>query len=293
MPNPFRTHHAAIRHAACFLLAAAVCAAAPVRVVSTAPSFTESMYALGAGRRLVAVSNYCHYPQEAAKLPRIGSYLEPNIEAIARLRPDLVLLHEQLLSARERFAALGIPVLALRNTTLEETLTSIQRIGDALGLAADGARTVRELRTRLRAIETRQRGKPRRTLLFLVGRTPGRLDGMVAVGGGSYLNELIRIAGGRNVLGDSKVSYPSLSLEGVIRLNPDVIADMGEMSQTNGVTEAQKRAVVGMWEGHKAIRAVTQHTVFAVADDIFVVPGPRVVDAAEAFAAMLNKAPAR
>jgi len=293
VPNPFRTHHAAIRHAACFLLAAAVCAAAPVRVVSTAPSFTESMYALGAGRRLVAVSNYCHYPQEAAKLPRIGSYLEPNIEAIARLRPDLVLLHEQLLSARERFAALGIPVLALRNTTLEETLTSIQRIGDALGLAADGARTVRELRTRLRAIETRQRGKPRRTLLFLVGRTPGRLDGMVAVGGGSYLNELIRIAGGRNVLGDSKVSYPSLSLEGVIRLNPDVIADMGEMSQTNGVTEAQKRAVVGMWEGHKAIRAVTQHTVFAVADDIFVVPGPRVVDAAEAFAAMLNKAPAR
>lgn len=293
MPNQFRTHHDAIRHAACLLLAAAVCAAAPVRVVSTAPSFTESMYALGAGRRLVAVSNYCHYPPEAAKLPRIGSYLEPNIEAIARLRPDLVLLHEQQRAARESFAALGIPVLALRNTTLEETLTSIQRIGDALGLAADGARTVRELRTRLRAIETRQRGKPRRTLLFLVGRTPGRLDGMVAVGGGSYLNELIRIAGGRNVLGDSKVSYPSLSLEGVIRLNPDVIADMGEMSQTNGVTEAQKRAVVGMWEGHRAIRAVTQHTVFAVADDIFVVPGPRVADAAEAFAAMLNKAPAR
>ena len=293
MPIKFQRFHAALRHAAWFLLAAALCGAAPARIVSTAPSFTESVYALGAGARLVAVSTYCHYPPEADKLPRIGSYLEPNIEAIARLNPGLVLLHEQQTAARESFAALGIPVLALRNTTLEETFTSIQRIGDALGLASEGARTVRNLRARLRAIETRQRSKPRRTMLFFVGRTPGRLDGMIAVGGGSYLNELIRVAGGRNILDDSKVSYPRLSLEGVIRLNPDVIVDMGEMSQTKGVTEARKRAVIRLWEGHRAIRAVTQHTVFAVADDIFVVPGPRVVDAAEAFAAMLNKAPAR
>ncbi len=262
-------------------------AAEPMRVVSTAPSFTEMMYALGAGNRVVAVSTYCHYPPEVDKLPRVGSYLQPNIEAIARLQPDLALVHAEQRNALAQLAGVKVPTLALRNTTLEETLQSATQIGNAIGMAREGAKFERELRAKLAAIENKNAGKAR-TLLFIVGRTPGRLDGMIAVGSGSFLNDVIRIAGGRNVLFDSKVAYPRISLETIIRLDPDVIVDMGDMAVTVGVTEEHKRSVLKLWDAQKAVRAVTQKKVFAVAADIFVVPGPRVTEAAEAFATMMH-----
>ena len=258
-----------------------------VRVVSTAPSFTETMFAMGAGDRVAAVSTYCHFPPEVNKLPRVGSYLQPNVEAIARLKPDLVLVHAEQPKALAQLEGLKIRTLAVRNTTLEETLTSATQIGRAIGMAKQGENLERRLREKLSAIEKQNAGRTR-TLLFIVGRTPGRLDGLVAVGSSSFLNDVIRIAGGRNVLFDSKVAYPRLSLEAVLRLDPDVIVDMGDMAETVGVTEEHKRSVVRLWEAQKGIRAVEQRKVFAVAADIFVVPGPRVVEAAEAFAAMLH-----
>lgn len=270
------------------LVVSAAAAAPPARIVSTAPSFTETVFALGAGERLVAVSTYCHYPAAVEKLPRVGDYLNPNVEAIARLKPDLVLVHAEQRQILAQLNGLGLRTLSLRNTNLEETLRSVMEIGAAIGLAEKGGALERDLRARLAEMEKRFAGKPPRSLLFIVGRTPGRLDGMIAVGRGSYLNDLIRAAGGRNVLADSPVTYPKISLEGVLRLAPDVIVDMGDMAATTGVTEAHKRGVVKLWETQPGIRAVARKRVFAVAADIFVVPGPRVVEAAEAFAAMMH-----
>jgi iron complex transport system substrate-binding protein len=110
---------------------------------------------------------------------------------------------------------------------------------------------------------------------------------MIAVGRGSFLNEVIRIAGGRNVLDSAPVVYPRIAVEGVLRLDPDVVVDMGDMAVTTGVSEEHKRAVVRLWEAQPGIRAATERRVFAVAADIFVVPGPRVVEAAKEFARML------
>jgi iron complex transport system substrate-binding protein len=262
-------------------------AARPARIVSTAPSFTETLFALSAGDRVVAVSTYCHYPAAVDKLPRIGDYLQPNVEAIARLKPDLVLVHAEQKQILAQLNGLGLRTLALRNTSLEETLHSISQIGTAIGAAEQGTALEKNLRARLAAIEKRHAGQSPRTLLFIVGRTPARLDGMIAVGRGSYLNDLIRMAGGRNVLFDSPVTYPKISLEAVLRLAPDAIVDMGDMAATVGVTEEHKRSVVKLWQTQPGVRAVANKKVFAVAADIFVVPGPRVVEAAEAFANML------
>ena len=270
------------------LATSALAWAAPQRIVSTAPSFTETLFAVGAGPQVVGVSTYCHFPAAVDALPRVGSYLQPNIEAIARLRPDLVLVHSDLPAAVAQLNGLGIKTLALRNTSLEDTLQSIRTIGEAAGRAGAGAELEKSIRAKLSALEQRSARKPARTLLFVVGRTPARLDGMIAVGRGSYLNELIRIAGGRNVLSDSPVTYPKISLEAVLRLAPDVIVDMGDMAATTGVTEAHRQSVVQLWATQPAVKAVGAKKVFAVAADIFVVPGPRVVEAAEAFAAMLQ-----
>jgi iron complex transport system substrate-binding protein len=277
------------RRSIAFLLAVtASLLEAQQRIVSTAPSFTETLFALGAGKRVVAVSTYCHFPPEADKLPRIGTYLAPNIEAIARLRPDLVLVHAEQAQQNAQMQRLGLKILSLRNTTLADTMESIQRTGEAIGAAAQAKTLEQQIKARFAAIEKTSQGKPRRTLLFIVGRTPGRLEGMIAVGKGSYLNELIRIAGGRNVLDDSPVAYPHLSMEGILRLNPDVIVDMGDMSVTENVTKAHIDAVRKLWELQKAkVRAVRENRLYPVAADIFVVPGPRVTDAAEAFQRML------
>ena len=268
--------------------AAGALAAPPMRIVSTAPSFTETVFALGAGDRVVAVSTYCHYPEKANQLPRIGSYLKPNVEAIARLRPDLVLVHAEQVQIIEQFKTLGLRVLSLRNNTLEEVMKSMRELGAALEIPASAVLLEQSIRARLKKLENASLGKKPVSMLFVVGRTPGKLDGMVVVGKGSFLNELMRVAGGRNVLADSPVTYPKISIEAVLRLDPDVIVDMGDMAETTGVTETHKLAVVQLWKDQPGIRAARQGRVFAVAADIFVVPGPRVSEAAEAFSHMLH-----
>ncbi len=267
-----------------FLLAAAI----PERIVSTAPSFTEMLFAVGAGPKVVAVSTYCHFPAPVERLPRIGTYLEPNVEAIIRLRPDLVLVHAEHPQIVRQLKAVGIRTLALRNTGLDETLRSAAEVGRAVGREHEGIALEARLRNGLAEMRKQTASPTPRTLLFIVGRTPGRLDGMLAVGKGSYLNDLIIAAGGRNVLADSPVSYPKISVEGILRLNPDVIVDMGDMTETKGVTPAHTASVVRLWETVPGLRAVQLRKVFAVASDIYVVPGPRVVEAAEAFRRMLE-----
>jgi iron complex transport system substrate-binding protein len=125
-------------------------------------------------------------------------------------------------------------------------------------------------------------------MMFVIGRSPDRLDGLVVAGRASYLNEVIEIAGGENVFRDAVAAYPKVSLEEVMARNPAVIVDMGDMADTVGVTEAHKRGVIALWQQIPTLAAVKQHRVFAVASDIYVVPGPRVIEAAKAFAEMLH-----
>jgi len=267
--------------------------AQPRRVVSTAPSFTETVYAIGAGDRVVGVSVHCHFPKEVESVAKVGSYLRPNIEAIVRLKPDLVLVHKEQPQVAEQLKRLGIATLALTNTSLDDTFASIREVGAALKMTAEAAALEQSIRGRLETLRRSTSGQPRKSLLFVVGRTPGRLEGLVAVGKGSFLNELIAIAGGRNALVDSLVTYPRISVEAVLRIDPDVIVDMGDMAQTVGVTETHKQDVVKLWQKQSDLKAVASGRVYAVAADIFVVPGPRVAEAAEAFAKMLHQGPSR
>jgi iron complex transport system substrate-binding protein len=264
-------------------------AAQPRRIVSTAPSITETLFALGLGDRVVGVSQHCHYPPEATQRPKVGSYMRPNVEAIVGLRPDLVILQAKMPeSAAGQLERVKLNVLQVEHGDLEKMFTGIREIAARCGVAERGVKLEADIRSRLEAIRRRTAGLPRRSLVFIVGRSPGALDSLIAVGKGSYLNELIAIAGGANALANNALPYPKLSLESMLGLNPDVLVDMGDMAETQGVTEEHKREVVALWSRHGSLKAVTQKRVFAVASDIFVVPGPRVVDAADAFERMLH-----
>ena len=273
------------------LLVAAALLAQPKRIVSTAPSTTETLFALGLGDRVVGVSTYCHYPAQVGKLPRVGTYTTPNIEAIARLRPDLVILQKLPKSSASKLTDLGLRVVEVDTGDLHTNLENIMTIGKAVRAPAQAAQLVDGIRRQLAALQQSAAQRKPRSVVFIVGRTPGKLEGLVVVGAGSYLSELLTSAGGVNIFADSPRGYLKTSLEVIVRRNPDVIIDMGDMAETTGVTEAHKQAVVGLWSAQPTLKANASRTVFAVASDIFVVPGPRMLDAAQAFASMLEKAP--
>jgi ABC-type Fe3+-hydroxamate transport system substrate-binding protein len=274
--------------AALVAVSAALAAAFPQRIVSTAPSITEMLYALGLGDRVVGVTIYAHYPPEARLKPKIGSYIAPNLERIAATRPDLVIIQNNPIHLGERLAALHLNVVEVRQDSIAEIYRSIQTIGDAAGVP-DRARALnRKLEQEIRAVRERTAGFPPTRMMFVVGRTPDRLEDIICVGKASYLNGIMTVAGGENIFKDAIAPYPKVGLEEILARNPQVIVDMGDMSQTDGVTEAHKQAVIRLWSQFPTIDAVKNHRVFAVASDIFIVPGPRMVDAARAFARMLH-----
>jgi iron complex transport system substrate-binding protein len=270
------------------LLAAAAFAAEPQRIVSTAPSITELLYALGLGNRVVGVTRFCRYPPEAQLKPKIGDYTSPNLEAIASLRPDLVVIQTNPVQLADRLGKLKLRVLEINQDNIAAIDKSIHDVGAVTGTEGVAAQLSASIREGLEKIRARASGLPRVRMMFVIGRSPNRLDGLVVAGRASYLNEVIDVAGGENVFRDALAGYPEVSLEEVMARNPEVIVDMGDMSDTVGVTEEHKRNVIALWNRVPNLAAVKQHRVFAVASDIFVVPGPRVIDAAKAFAEMLH-----
>ena len=252
--------------------AAAALLAQPQRIVSTSPSITETLFALGLGDRVVAVSQHCHYPPEVNGRPRVGSYLKPNVEVIVGFRPDLVIVQSDAIEAAAQLERVKLNVLQVEHGDLEKMFAGMRSIALRCGVPERGAKLEADIRQRLAAIRQRTATLPRRSLVFIVGRSPGTLDNLIAVGKGSYLNELIAIAGGVNALERTPMPYPKVSLESIIGLNPDVLVDMGDMAETLGVSEEHKRSVVALWNRHPSLKAVAQKRVFAVAADIFVVP---------------------
>jgi iron complex transport system substrate-binding protein len=275
-----------------WLLSLAAAFAQPARIVSTSPSITESLFALGLGDRVVGVSSYCRYPPAVLKLAKIGSFIKPDAEKIALLRPDLVVV-QKAKSAQPlpgRLAALGIKYLEVEPGSLADVYSTIQDIGRATGVPDRAQRVIADIRKRLDTIHAEASNRSRPTVLLIVGRDPGLLSNLIGVGPGAYLDELIEIAGGRNVLADSKVAYPRISMETVVRTDPEVILDAGAMGTTQNDGTKGENELKQPWLLHRELRAVRNGLVFGLTSEALVVPGPRVVDAVEIISRRIREA---
>jgi len=262
----------------------------PQRIVSTTPGITELLYALGLGDRVVGVTRFCRYPPEAQKKTVIGDYINPNIEVIASLKPDLVVVQQNPVRLTEQLNALHLHTLEIdeQNSRIDDAIyKSIRIVGDATGASARATQLIATIRQGLADVHNKAAQLKPKRVMFVVGRSPGRLDGLIVVGRASYLNEVMAIAGGQNVFSDAVAPYPGISLESVLARNPEVIIDIGDMAD-NIVTEQHKRDIVVLWQRAATIAAVKQHSVFATPPDMFLVPGPRVVDAARALLALFH-----
>jgi iron complex transport system substrate-binding protein len=273
-------------------LASTATAQTPPRIVSTSPSITEVLFALGLGDRIVGVSTYCRYPEAAQALPKVGTFLRPHAELIARLRPDLAIVGRGSNDVQRQLTALGIQSLTVDHAqTLGDVYAMVRALGRAAGVAARAEALVRDIEGRLDRVRVDARSRPTRKVLIILGRSPGTLTDLVAVGHGSFLNEIVTIAGGVNVLGDPQLpNYPRIAMETVIRLDPDVIVDAGDMGDS--VAEHLRRQAVTerLWQQQILLTAARNSSVHAVTSDAFVVPGPRVVEAAVILAGWLGAA---
>jgi len=237
----------------------------PRRVVTLAPSATDLVLALGEGRRIVGVTRYDRAP-EVNGLPRVGGFLDPSPEAVAALRPDLVLWITDggALAAARTIGRLGVPVLALPVVSVEDVIATAREVAEALGAAPAGARLARELEGGLERVRARARGLARPRVLFVVGREP-----LVVAGPGSYPDELLRIAGARNVV-EGRRPWPVYPLEKAVADDPDLVIDAAYLEHGGG------------GEGRiAAIPAVRHGRLVRLEDDDALRPGPRMVRALE------------
>jgi len=240
------------------------------RIISLAPNHTEILYALGLGDRVVGVTEYCNYPPEAAVKPKVGDFITIDLEQVVGLEPDLVLattmhMAETVPALQER----GIVVFVLDPQSVVAVLESIQKIGQLTGREDEAEALVADMQARIAAVQEKVQGAPRPKVFWELGPE------LFTAGPGSFVNDLITLAGGENVAADADSPWPQLSVEAIILKDPDVIV-LADHNYGQTVEMVKERP------GWEDIRAVREGNVIEIADDDIVSrPGPRLVEGLE------------
>jgi iron complex transport system substrate-binding protein len=235
------------------------------RIVSLAPNLTEILFALDLGDRVVGVTDYCDYPPAAAKKPRVGGYVNPNLEAIVALDPDLALATPNI-GNREgvlKLQSLGVELLVVETPTLASLSEAIRLIAARAGEPERGVELAAHLSAEIEALRTRSAALPAVRSLLVFSHEP-----LIAAGPGTLFDEMLRAAGGTN-LAAGMGPYPHLSLEQVVMLAPEAIIDTA-MTAT-GENDAR------FWDRLSTVPAVRDRRICSPAADPILRPGPRVV----------------
>jgi iron complex transport system substrate-binding protein len=267
---------------ACWLACARSSAPEPVaephRIVSLTPALTEILFALDLGDRVVGVTEYCDTPPEAKTRPKVGGYVNPSVEAVVALRPELVVVspgpgNRDAVQAMDRA---GLRIAVVPAETLDETFRAIDAVAAAAGDSARGRALVAKLRERIDAVGRRVAGKPRVRVLFSV-----QVDPIIVAGRGTLPSQLLEAAGGVNVVEAER--YPKLGVESVVQLAPEIVLQ-SRMDVAHGDGSAERTA----WMRWSAIPAIAQGHLVILPDDATLRPGPRVADAVEQLATILH-----
>jgi iron complex transport system substrate-binding protein len=256
--------------------------ARPHRIVSTAPSITEALFALGLGSEVIGVSRFCDFPPEVLKLPKVGTYIRPDPEAIARLTPDLVILQGNPTELTNRLNALHIAFAEVPHGTLNDVFTGIRIIAKAAGVPERADPLESHIQGGLDAIQSKAKTQSSPRVLVIMDRRQGMLADLIAIGPNNYVNQIMEIAGGINVLAKPGMpQYPRISLETVLRENPGVILDLSGTQESEAQRQAARAATLALWRQNSELTAVRSGHVYVGTSNALLVPGPRTVEAAQ------------
>jgi len=246
------------------------------RIVSLAPSTTETLCMLGLENHLVGVSRFCDYPPTVKELPNVGGLTDVDIEAIVRLRPDLVVAPRPQLRARETLTKLGIEVLTVDQETLSQIYDSAWIIGEALGRSEVATAWLAEIDAIIASAAAEILPEEQRpTVLISVGRDPASFERVYIAGHDTFYEQALEAVGGRNAYRGA-TPYPMLSAEGIVLLNPDIIIDIIPSTDDQPATDESNAAVVSQWGSIPGLRAVKAGRVYIITETWAVRPGPRI-----------------
>jgi iron complex transport system substrate-binding protein len=237
------------------------------RLVTLSPSATEVVAALGAAPLLVGVDDYSKYPPEVEKLTKVGSFLTPNLEVIVSLKPTLVIVDDIHKPAAGALRDAGLQAIECPIHSLPDVKKALISVGEKIGKSAEAAHVSEQIEAALDAAAAKRPAKRPRVLLVL-DREAGGLGNIVAAGPGSWLDELLAVVGGENVLAASGVRYPKLSMEEVLRTKPEIILDASYAA----------RASTKEWTTVD-VPAVKDGKVVVLAEEYMIAPSPRVAQA--------------
>ena len=260
-------------------------AAAPHRVVSLIPAVTEMIFAIGDGSRLIGVGSFDRYPPDVQKIERVGGLLDPNVEKILSMRPDLVILYGTQQELKQRLARANISFYSYEHRGLADITQTLRAVGARLGSSDAANRVASKMESDLAAIRQSVSGRPRPKTLLVFGREPGSLRGIDASGGVGFLHDMLLVAGGDDVFEDVKRQSVEVTTEMLLARRPDVIIELRyrEAPQSGNAGQMARD-----WDAVPAVPAVRNHRVYVLVGDEFVVPGPRVVEATRRLAELLQ-----
>lgn len=249
------------------------------RIVSLAPNVTETIYAIGAGARLAGDTDYCDVPEEAKSKPHVGAPINPSLEAIVALKPDVVLASASINwpATADALLTIGVPVYTTDAHSVEGMLAGIEKIGGVIGAEAAADALVAGLHTQLDALRTKLAGRAARRVLFVVWDEP-----LISIGRHTFIADALRLSGGVSVI-DVDENWPHIGIEEIVRLQPEYLVfvrDHGDDSASK-IEELRKRPV---WRDLEAVKA--GHVAFISGE--VERPAPKLIDAMEDLAKQLH-----
>jgi iron complex transport system substrate-binding protein len=258
--------------------------APPRRIVSLVPAVTEMLFAIGAGPQVVGVSSFERYPPEATTLPAVGALIDPDLERIISLRPDLVVAYGSQAELRAQLKRANIPVLVYTHAGLAGVMATLGEVGRRVGRPAEADRLAGSIERRIAAVRARTAGRPRPRTLIVLGREPLALRGIYASGGVGFVHDIVQAAGGDNVFADVKRESVQATTEQILARRPEVILELRADPLAPDLLEHERR----VWNTLTSVPAVQSGRVHLVVDPRPVIPGPRVGEAVELVAAIIH-----
>ena len=247
--------------------------------MSLVPAVTEMLFAIGAGPQVVAVSSYDTYPPEVASLPRVGALLDPDLERILSLRPDLVVIYGSQRDLEQQLERSGVPVFRLVHGGLADITTTMTALGGRIGRVEEARHAVGRVLTQIAQVRARVADRPRPRTLLVFGRAPGSLRNLYASGGYGFLHDMLTAAGGENVFADVPRESVQASAEMILARRPEVILEFHAEAAPPDLDA---------WGTLPSVPAVAARRVIALSGSDLVIPGPRVGDAIERIAEALH-----
>jgi iron complex transport system substrate-binding protein len=256
----------------------------PQRIVSLSPSVTEILYGVGAWPQVIAVSQFCTYPEDVKNKPRVNGWEKTNLEQVMALTPDFVIgVDAQEPFLKDKLNGLGVRSLFVKNQTLADIFASMEEIGRATGHEKDATDLAAKTRGEIDAVRKAVADRPHPRVLCVVDRVPGTIRDLYTATRGSYLDELITIAGGESIAPVAEHGYGRINKEAVLTLNPEVIIDMVQGSKGNFGEDP-----VAVWNELGEVRAVRNKRIYSMTDPSVIHPSQFVGHTAQVFARALH-----